>query len=109
VQGGGTDDDPSGKLDWSIKNEDNRRQHWRGTIAMARTRDKDSADTHFFITIGNHPASLGLSTDWVVFGRIIEGLPNAQRLQEGDRFTKVTVEKLRDHAYVPVRTPVEDH
>ncbi|MCG3185041.1 MAG: hypothetical protein ICCCNLDF_03223 [Planctomycetes bacterium] len=108
VQGGGKDDDPSGIEEWSIRNEDNRRQHWRGTIAMARRQDKETANTHFFITIGNTPGSLDLSTDWVVFGRVVEGLERAQCLQKGDRITKATAEKLRDHNYEPERIPFEE-
>ncbi|MCA8910442.1 MAG: peptidylprolyl isomerase [Planctomycetes bacterium] len=109
VQGGGRDDSPTGGDEgWTIKNEDNRRQHWRGTIAMARRMDKDSADTHFFITIGNTPGAFKLATDWVVFGRIVEGLEVAQRLQVDDKITKATAENLRDHKYEPVRTPVKE-
>lgn len=108
VQGGGRDDSPTGTgEDWSIKNEENRRQHWRGTIAMARTMDKESGNTHFFITIGNTPGSMELGTDWVVFGRIVEGLEHAQRLQIGDKITKATAENLRDHEYKPERIPVK--
>lgn len=108
VQGGGRDDSPDGKTeDWSIQNEANKRQHWRGTIAMARMMDKESGNTHFFITIGNTSGSLKLGTDWVVFGRIVEGLENTQRLQIGDKITKATAEDLRDHEYKPERIPVK--
>jgi cyclophilin family peptidyl-prolyl cis-trans isomerase len=108
VQGGGRDDDPAPSEDWGIKNEANSRRHWRGTIALARTADPDSGNTHFFITIGNSPVALGLSTDWVVFGRVVEGLAIAQRLQKDDSLHTVTAENLRDHAYVPVRITKED-
>jgi peptidyl-prolyl cis-trans isomerase A (cyclophilin A) len=108
IQGGGRDDSLSGDSeDWTIANEANQRRHWRGTIAMARTMDKDSGNTHFFITTGNRPMALELSTDWVVFGRITEGLEVAQRLQVGDRIQKTEAENLRDHDYQPVRLPAK--
>lgn len=109
VQGGSLDNDPATDgQGWAIKNEANERQHWRGTIAMARTNDVDSADTTFFITTGNTRAALELATDWVVFGRITEGLEVAQRIREDDAMEKLTISNLRDHDYEPDRIRVED-
>lgn len=106
VQGGGRQDDPIAAEGWGIKNEANQRRHWRGTIALARTVKPDSGNTHFFITIGNHAQAFSLTTDWVVFGRVVEGLSAAQQLQKGDLMIKATAENLRDHEYAPIRNPL---
>jgi peptidyl-prolyl cis-trans isomerase B (cyclophilin B) len=108
IQGGSPDNTITGQRDWSIKNEANRRGHWPGTIAMARTNDVNGADTHFFITTGNSEHGMKLQKEWVVFGRVVEGLEVAQKTAEGDILLKVTVTSLRDHDYIPVRTERSD-
>src|SRR5262249_22901351 len=60
-----------------IKNEShNGLTNDRGTLAMARTPDPDSATAQFFINVKDNP-SLNLSTrdaGYAVFGRVIEGM-----------------------------------
>jgi len=78
VQGGGFDADMVQKAtNDPIKNESRNRLHnTRGTIAMARTNDPDSATSQFFI---NQRSNLQL--DWkpgregyTVFGEVIQGI-----------------------------------
>ncbi len=64
-----------------IKNEaDNGLKNARGTLAMARTRAKDSATSQFFInTVNNNKLNLGdpeaVSPDgYAVFGKVIKGM-----------------------------------
>lgn len=78
VQGGGFLPDmtekPTGE---PIPNESRNRLHnTRGTVAMARTSDPDSATAQFFINVRNN-----LRLDWTpgqqgyaVFGEVIEGM-----------------------------------
>ncbi len=78
IQGGGMtprmEEKPTGD---PIKNESrNRLHHERGTIAMARTDDPDSATSQFFINVRNNfrldwsPASPG----YTVFGEVVDGM-----------------------------------
>lgn len=46
-----------------------------GVVGAARTRDPDSANCQFFITLGRVP---GWDGDYTVFGRVIEGMSNAR-------------------------------
>jgi cyclophilin family peptidyl-prolyl cis-trans isomerase len=78
IQGGGFTPDMEEKATRDpIRNESRNRLHnTRGTIAMARTNDPDSATSQFFI---NQRSNLQL--DWVpgregytVFGEVIEGM-----------------------------------
>jgi peptidylprolyl isomerase/peptidyl-prolyl cis-trans isomerase B (cyclophilin B) len=48
----------------------NTLKHTRGVISMARTTDKDSATSQFFIMHGDEP---GLDGDYAAFGKLIEG------------------------------------
>ena len=78
VQGGGFDVDlKQRKTERSVVNESKNRVHNdRGTLAMARTSDPDSAGSQFFINHRNNP-----SLDWTpfkagytVFGEVISGM-----------------------------------
>jgi len=50
--------------------EQNTLKHTKGVISMARTRDKDSATSQFFIMHGDAPH---LDGDYAAFGKLIEG------------------------------------
>ena len=54
----------------------------RGTLAMARLRDPDSADAQFFINLGDNPHldADGDRPGYTVFGRVIEGMELAERI-----------------------------
>ena len=78
IQGGGMtermEEKPVGD---PIKNEARNRLHnERGTVAMARTSDPDSATAQFFINVRNNlrldwsPGSAG----YTVFGEVIDGM-----------------------------------
>ncbi len=78
IQGGGFDRDMTRKETRSpIKNEaDNGLTNERGTLAMARTNDVNSATSQFFINLKdndflNHG---GRDFGYAVFGKVIEGM-----------------------------------
>ena len=81
IQGGGfTADMDSKPTQTPIKNEaDNGLKNERGTIAMARTADPDSATAQFFINTVNNEFLDHRSKDpqgwgYAVFGKVIEGM-----------------------------------
>ena len=88
VQGGGfTSTDPikQKKVKDPIKIEsDNGLKNDKGTIAMARTNDPNSATSQFFINVVDN-AFLNFSPGnpgYTVFGRVIEGMDVVDRIRE---------------------------
>ncbi len=81
VQGGGlTEDMQQKKANAPVTNEaDNALKNLRGTIAMARTQDPNSATSQFFInTVDNQFLDFTAKTlngwGYCVFGRVVEGM-----------------------------------
>lgn len=66
----------------------NLKHNAAGIVAMARANDPNSASSQFYITLGG--ASF-LDMQYAVFGKVVEGLENAQALRAGDKMTSVTV------------------
>ena len=78
IQGGGYTADLDYKpAPQTVPNESfNGVRNTRGTIAMARLADPDSADTQFFINVRDNP-NLDASGDkagYTVFGRVVDGM-----------------------------------
>ncbi len=85
-----------------VKNEaDNGLKNLRATLSMARTFQKDSATSQFFINLkdnpfldhqGNDPARFG----YAVFGRVVEGM------EVVDRIARVPTGRVRGFKDVPL-------
>ncbi len=90
IQGGdptGTGNGGSGQL---LQAEFNQRRHFAGTVAMARKwEDPNSADSQFYITLGNQ---FDLDGKYTVIGKVLEGLDVISEIRVGDRMTSVTLE-----------------
>ena len=56
--------------------------HCPGTFAYARDNGNDTASTEFYIVIGEAPRRL--DRNLTAFGRVIDGLQYAQKLNRGD-------------------------
>jgi len=54
----------------------------RGVVGMARSRNIDSADSQFFIMLGN---ARWLDGKYTVWGRVIEGMGAVDALKKGDK------------------------
>jgi peptidyl-prolyl cis-trans isomerase A (cyclophilin A)/peptidyl-prolyl cis-trans isomerase B (cyclophilin B) len=87
IQGGGFDDELNQKKTRSpIPNEaDNGLKNERGTLAMARTSDPDSATAQFFINLTDntsldHRGKTPRGWGYAVFGRVIEGMEVVDRI-----------------------------
>jgi len=103
IQGGGmTKDMTEKKTSPPIKNEaNNNLLNMRGTLAMARTQEKDSATSQFFINLSdNHFLDHG-SRDfgYAVFARVSEGM------EVVDKIAGVETGRRGFHENVP-REPV---
>ena len=85
IQGGGFDADLNYKdEDISIPNESfNGVKNTKGTIAMARTNDPDSAGTQFFINVRDNPYldAQGSQAGYAVFGRVVSGMDTVEKIE----------------------------
>lgn len=86
IQGGGFTADLQQKTTQPpIKNEaDNGLRNTRGTIAMARTADKDSATSQFFINVSDNAFLDHGQRDfgYAVFGKVVKGLDVAEKISQ---------------------------
>jgi len=87
IQGGGYDKDLQEKETRPpIKSEAaNGLNNKRGTIAMARFSDPDSADAQFFINLDNntsfnHKGNSPRTYGYCVFGRVVKGMDVAEKI-----------------------------
>ncbi len=71
-----------------LKAEFNELQHIKGTIAMARGMDKDSADSQFYICLTTLSHLDGKNT---IFGQVVDGLEVLPKLSKGDRIISITL------------------
>jgi peptidylprolyl isomerase/peptidyl-prolyl cis-trans isomerase B (cyclophilin B) len=88
VQGGDPKGNGTGGPGYQIKAEFNDRRHVRGTLAMARSQDPDSAGSQFYITYGPQPH---LDRNYTVFGQVVSGMEHVDRIKQGDRMTTVAI------------------
>jgi peptidyl-prolyl cis-trans isomerase A (cyclophilin A) len=115
IQGGGYDKDlteraktdaAAGKTDKPIKNEwQNGLKNERGTIAMAREADPDTATREFYINVQDNPK---LDTPreqtgkagYAVFGKVIKGMDVVDKIKSGE--TKKVSEDMQNVPVDPV-------
>jgi cyclophilin family peptidyl-prolyl cis-trans isomerase len=120
AQGGDPKGDGTGGPGYQIfceTDKPNARKHFAGSLSMAHA-GKDTGGSQFFLTFratphlnpGHTPGNPGHT----VFGRVISGMEVLEKLQrrdpmnpgkaEPDKIIKATVERKRDHAYVPKKS-----
>jgi cyclophilin family peptidyl-prolyl cis-trans isomerase len=88
VQGGDPKGNGTGGPGYTIKAEFNKNKHVRGSVAMARSQDPDSAGCQFYITYGAQPH---LDGSYTVFGKVTSGMEHVDKIQQGDRMKSVTI------------------
>jgi cyclophilin family peptidyl-prolyl cis-trans isomerase len=102
IQGGGMDDKMQEKPTRApIKNEaSNGLSNKRGTIAMARTSNPDSATAQFFVNLVDNSRNLGPggvdATGYTVFGQVTSGM------EAVDAIAKVQTGQRGPHGDVPL-------
>jgi peptidyl-prolyl cis-trans isomerase B (cyclophilin B) len=105
AQGGCPVGDGTGSPGYRLKAEVSRRNHFRGSVAMARSQHPDSQGCQFYICLSNGPSVVNLSGSYVVVGRVLEGIEVADRLRVGEKIKSIRIENLRDHDYKPETLP----
>jgi peptidyl-prolyl cis-trans isomerase A (cyclophilin A) len=100
IQGGGFDESIREKTDGQkgkIKNESgNGLSNVRGTIAMARTNDPNSAQNQFFINTVENKNLDNFGGGYAVFGKVLDGMDVV------DKIAKVRTSTQRGMGDVPV-------
>jgi peptidyl-prolyl cis-trans isomerase B (cyclophilin B) len=89
VQGGDPSGDGTGGPGYNLKAEFNERPHLRGTVAMARASQPDSAGSQFYICLDD---ARFLDRNYTVFGQMTDGFDALDAIRRGDVMTSVTVE-----------------
>ncbi len=64
-----------------LRAEFNRLPFLRGSVGAARAEANDSANSQFFIMFG---PNVSLDGKYTVFGRVIEGMPNVDKIAPGE-------------------------
>ena len=97
LQGGDPKGDGTGGPGYSIKGEfsnngfKNDLKHEKGIISMARSNDKDSAGSQFFIMLGT---SNYLDGDYAAFGKVIDGMGIIDKIAKNEKVSDSATGKL---------------
>jgi cyclophilin family peptidyl-prolyl cis-trans isomerase len=89
VQGGDPKGDGTGGSEKKIPLEINATlSHIKGAVGMARSNDRNSATSQFYILLGD---AKFLDGNYSVFGQVIAGQDIAEKITKGDKMIKVTI------------------
>tara|TARA_Y100001970_G_scaffold160114_1_gene195873 strand:- start:649 stop:1248 length:600 start_codon:yes stop_codon:yes gene_type:complete len=70
-----------------LKQEFNNSPHIKGTLALARDKDPDSADSQFYIALSTLPH---LNGKYTVIGQVTKGLNVLDKISKGDKIISFT-------------------
>jgi peptidyl-prolyl cis-trans isomerase B (cyclophilin B) len=90
AQTGDPKGDGSGGPGYTLKAEFNQRKHVRGTVAMARRADPDSAGSQFYICFAPAPH---LDGQYTVFGQVVKGMEVVDQIAVGDKMKSIKIEE----------------
>lgn len=93
IQGGDPKGNGTGGSGQNLKAEFSDLQHIKGTVAMARAADKDSADSQFYIALNTLPH---LDGQYTVFGQVVDGLEFVEKVQAGDKILSMTYNEVTE-------------
>ncbi len=115
AQGGDPEGTGGGGPGYTIPDEchlRNHREHFRGSLSMAKTELPDSGGSQFFICF---VPTIQLDGKHTVFGRVVSGMDVLARLQRRDpdktepprpdKILEATAKHLRPHPYKPEKMP----
>lgn len=77
-----------------------------GTVGAARTQDPDSANSQFFICMGD---ASHLNGSYTVWGQVIRGMEHVYRIKLGDRSRNGLVDDPDRMLKVQVAADAKDH
>ena len=88
AQGGDPKGNGTGGPGYNIPAEFNKQKHLRGSVAMARSQNPDSAGSQFYFTYGAQPH---LDNSYTVFGKVVAGMEHVDKIKQGDRMKTVSI------------------
>jgi cyclophilin family peptidyl-prolyl cis-trans isomerase/predicted GIY-YIG superfamily endonuclease len=91
VQGGDPAGNGTGGPGYTLAAEFNEHPHQRGTLAMARSSNPDSAGSQFYLCLAD---ARFLDGQYTVFGAMTEGFDALDAVRRGDKMQKLIVEAL---------------
>ena len=80
-----------------------RRNHFSGSLSMAKTGEPNTAGSGFYITFEPTPWLNGQHT---VFGAVTDGMDVVRQIKQDDRILEVNVLRKRDHEYTVQKIPL---
>ncbi len=89
AQGGDPTGDGTGGPGYSVPAEFSDLPHVRGTLAMARSSDPDSAGSQFYICFAKQPS---LDKNYTVFGQVTKGMEVVDAIKMGDKMKSVKIQ-----------------
>lgn len=89
IQGGCPQGTGTGGPGYQLDAEFNELPHVKGTVAMARSSNPNSAGSQFYICLGD---ARFLDRQYTVFGQTVEGQDVVDKLRAGDVMERVTIE-----------------
>ncbi|MEO0304121.1 MAG: peptidylprolyl isomerase [candidate division WOR-3 bacterium] len=94
IQTGSPDNTNMGGPGYTIDAEFNDIKHIKGTVAMARAQDPNSAGSQFYICLDSTPH---LDGKYTVFGQIIEKIEVLDKISKGDYMKEIKIVKAKDY------------
>ena len=89
IQGGDPSGNGTGGPGYTLDAEFNEQPHIKGTVAMARSSNPNSAGSQFYICLDDAPF---LNRNYTVFGHVTEGQTVVDQIRPGDVMETVTIE-----------------
>jgi cyclophilin family peptidyl-prolyl cis-trans isomerase/predicted GIY-YIG superfamily endonuclease len=89
IQGGCPKGNGTGGPGYNLDAEFNAHPHTKGTVAMARAQNPNSAGSQFYICLGD---ARFLDKQYTVFGQTVEGQDVVDAIRVGDVMEKVSIE-----------------
>ena len=89
IQGGDPSGNGTGGPGYNLEAEFSELPHIKGTVAMARSANPNSAGSQFYICLDDAPF---LNRQYTVFGHVVEGQSVVDAIRPGDKMVQVTIE-----------------
>ncbi|HEV8573102.1 MAG TPA: peptidylprolyl isomerase [Dehalococcoidia bacterium] len=91
AQGGDPTGTGTGGPGYTVPLEPSKESFARGIVGMARSQDRDSAGSQWFVTLADAPH---LNGQYTVFGKVTQGMETVDSLQIGDAIVSLDIEEL---------------
>ena len=92
IQGGDPSGNGTGGPGYNLDAEFSELPHLKGTVAMARSANPNSAGSQFYICLDDAPF---LNRQYTVFGHVVEGQSVVDAIRPGDKMVQVTIEDAK--------------